>query len=187
MPTRLRHLLDAVQEAFSDPRGWLFAVLGALLVLLSAMLLPSLALLRFIFNEPVFDGRLKAVTAAQVVWNSRVILTHDGRWSLLLMAGLFGLDTALISHYMRRQIRLGRAAGTSAAGVMIGLLGVGCASCGSVLLSSLFGAGAAFGALSWLPLHGQELTWLGVLAVAASVFGVAGKIVAPEACAIPRR
>lgn len=186
MPTRLRNLRDALRQAFSEPQGWLFAALGALFVLTLAMLLPSLHLLRFIFGQQLFDIRLKAATAAQVFWNSRVILLHDGRWPLLLMAGLFGLDAALISHYMRRQVRLNRDTGASAAGVMVGLLGVGCASCGSVFLSSLFGVGATVGASSWLPLRGQEFAWLGILVIVASIFSVSRKIVAPEACAIPR-
>lgn len=185
MPKRLVHLREALQETFSDPKGWLAAVFGALFVLLLAMLLPSLNLIDFVFSERLFDGRLKTVTAAQVFWNSRILLLHDGRWPILLMAGLFGLNAALVVHYMRRQVRLNRAAGASALGVVIGLLGVGCASCGSVFLTSLLGVGATIGALSWLPLHGQEFTWLGILIVLASMFSIARKIVEPEACAIP--
>jgi hypothetical protein len=112
---------------------------------------------------------------------------HDGRWPVLLMALLFGLDAALIAHYMRRQVRLNKVAGASAVGVVIGLLGVGCAACGSVFLTSLLGLGTALGVLAWLPLHGQEFTWLGVVIVVGSVFSIAKKIVDPEACAIPKK
>lgn len=185
MPKRLVHLQAALKETFSDPKGWLAAALGVLFVLLLTVLLSSMNLLSFIFSERLFDGRLKLFTAAQVLWNGRLILAHDGRWPILLMALLFGLNAALISHYMRRQVRLNRAAGVSAIGVAVGLLGVGCAACGSVLLSSLLGFGATVGAIGWLPMHGLEFTWLGILIVLGSMFSIARKIVEPEACAIP--
>lgn len=187
MPKRLRHLRAALKETFSDPKGWLAAVLGAIFVILPAMALPSLNLLRFVFSERMFDGRLKAVTALRILWDGRLALAHDGRWPILVMAGLFGLNAALIVQYMRRQVRLNRVAGASAVGVLVGLLGVGCASCGSVFLTSLLGVGATVGALSWLPLRGQEFTWLGILIVTASIFSIAKKIIDPETCAIPEK
>ncbi len=187
MSKRLTHLRAAIQEAFSDSRGWLAAALGAFFVIALAALLPNLNLLDFILREPAFDARLKFMTAARVVWNGHLIFLHEGGWLTLIMAGLFGLDAALIAHYMGRQVRLNRMAGASAVGVMIGLLGVGCASCGSVFLTSLLGVGATVGALSWLPLHGQEFTWLGIVVVTGSIFGIAKKITEPEACAIPAK
>lgn len=187
MSQRWEQLRIALHETFSEPKGWLFAALGALFVILLALLLPSLHLLDFIFRERLFDGPLKTVTAAQVIWNGRLVFRHQGGWLILLMAGLFGIDASLIAHYMRRQMRVSRAAGASAFGMLVGLLGVGCASCGSVFLTSLVGMGATVGALSWLPLHGQEFTWLGILIAIFSMFSVAGKIVAPQACRIEKR
>lgn len=187
MTASLIQLRQALKEAFSEPPGWLFAGAGTLFVLFLAMLLPSLGLLRFIFGEPIFDGGFKAVTAVQVLWGARLSLLHDGRWPLFLLALLFGLDAALIAHYMRRQVRLNRSAGAGAAGMLVGLVGIGCASCGSVFLTSLLGLGTTVGIIRDLPLHGEEFTWIGILAIAASVLSVAGKIAAPEACAIPQK
>lgn len=182
---RLAHLHGALKETFSDPKGWLAAVLGAFSVILLTVLLTSMSLLKFVFSERLFGGWLKVATTAQVLWNGRLILAHDGRWPILLLALLFGLNAALIAQYMRRQVRLNRAAGASAVGVLVGLLGVGCAACGSVLLSSLLGLGAAIAAIGWLPLHGLEFTWLGIVLILGSIFSVSKKIVDPEACAIP--
>lgn len=185
MQKRLAHLRDALKETFSDPRGWLAAALGVFFVVLLTVVMTSMNLLGFIFRERLFGLRLKAVAAAQVLWNARLLLTHDGRWPVLVLALLFGLNAALIAQYMRRQVRLNKAAGASALGVLVGLLGVGCAACGSVLLSSLLGLGVTVGALRWLPMHGLEFTWLGILFIIGSMFSIARKIVEPEACAIP--
>ena len=185
MPKRIAHLRDALRETFAEPIGWLAAAIGAVFVLLLTVLMSNTSLLGFILRERLFTGWLKLAAALQVIWSGRLILTHDGRWPILLLAALFGLNAALIVHYMRRQAGAHRAAGASAFGVLVGLLGVGCAACGSVFLSSLIGIGATVGALRWLPLHGLEFTWLGILLIIGSMFSVARKIVEPEACAIP--
>ncbi len=187
MTIRLARLRDALKETFSDPKGWAAAVSGSLFVILLAMLLPSSHLLKFVLGERQFSAWLKLMTAFQVFWNGRIVFVHEGGWLTLVMAGLFGLNAAMIAHYMRRQVRLNRTAGASAVGVLIGLLGVGCASCGSVFLSSLLGVGATVGALSWLPLHGQEFTWIGIAIVLASISAIARKIVEPASCALPSR
>lgn len=187
MPKRFEHLRDALKETFADPIGWLAASLGALFVIFAAMLLPSLNLLDFIFSERQFDGSLKAVTAAQVLWNSRLVFVHENGWMTLVIAALFGINAAFITHYMRRQVRLNRAAGMSAFGVLVGLLGVGCASCGSVFLSTLLGTGAAVGFLGRLPLHGQEFSWIGIVVILLSMFGIAKRIVEPDVCAMPSK
>jgi hypothetical protein len=122
-----------------------------------------------------------------VLWNGRVLLTHDGRWPTLILAACFGVDAALILRSMRRRAHLAHQSGAGALGVAVGLLGAGCASCGSVFLSSLLGVGATVGALSWLPLHGREFTWLGIGLLVVSIFSLSKKIVEPVACAIPAR
>lgn len=184
---RLGHLRIALRQAFSTPAGYIVALTGTGFVMLLAMIMPNLRLLGFIFAERLFSDGLKIMTVAQVIWNGRIVFSHPGGWLTLALAAAFGLNVALLTHYMRRQVRFNHAAGVSTAGIFIGLLGVGCASCGSVLLSSLLGAGSAIAAVGALPLRGQEFAWVGLALSAASTFSVAKKIAEPDACAIPER
>jgi len=186
MPKRLQEVRDALNDALAEPTSRLAAYFGAASVLFLACLLPNLDLVRFILREGAFDARLKAVSILQVLWSGRLMLIHDGRWPILLLALCFGLDAALIAHHLKHRARLRREAGAGAFGMAIGLLGVGCASCGSVFFAGLLSAGATVGVLEWLPLHGQEFTWIGIAAVLASIVSVSRKIVAPAVCAIPK-
>lgn len=179
---RLEQLRVAVGKAFASPSGWIAAALGALFVVLLTVALPNLKLLGFTFGASEFSLGLKLRTAIEVLWNGRLAYTHPGGWVALPLAALFGLNAALVFHYMRDQVRVNHAAGASVAGILIGLLGVGCAACGSVLLASLLGVGV----IAALPFGGQEFAWLGLIIIAASTFSIAEKIADPN-CRIPPR
>lgn len=180
---RLAHLRVALRQAFSAPSGWIAAVIGALFVVLLTVALPNLKLLGFTLGAPEFGPALKLRTVFEVLWNGRLAYTHPGGWVALPLAALFGLNAALIFHYMRDQVRVNRTAGASAFGVVIGLLGVGCAACGSVLLTSILGVGA----IAALPFGGQEFAWIGLLIIVISTFNIAEKIADPAACRIPAK
>jgi hypothetical protein len=177
---RLQQLRIAFRESFAAPSGYVAAVLGAAFVVLVSVTLASLNLLRFTFREAEFPLALKLRTAAEVLWNGRVVFAHEGGWLALPLAALFGLNAAMIFRYVRAQARVNRAAGVSAVGIVIGLLGVGCAACGSVLLASLLGLGA----VAALPFHGREFGWLGLAVTVVSTFMIAEKIADPN-CRIP--
>lgn len=180
---RLQQLRIAIRKAFAAPSGYVAAVLGALFVVLLTVALPNLKLLGFTFGASEFTLALKLRTAVEVLWNGRLAFGYPGGWTALPLAALFGLNVALVFHYMRDQVRINHAAGASVAGILIGLLGVGCAACGSVLLTSLLGLGA----LAVLPFRGQEFAWLGLIIMAAATLNIAAKIADPAACKIPQK
>ncbi|MBI1984556.1 MAG: hypothetical protein HYS60_00380, partial [Candidatus Wildermuthbacteria bacterium] len=95
---------------------------------------------------------------------------------------LFAVNIVLVVFYFRRRAKLQQAAGLSFAGALSGLLGIGCAACGSVILSSVFGIGATASFLSVLPLKGQELGILSVIILSASIYLVYRKINDPLIC-----
>ncbi|HJV32919.1 MAG TPA: hypothetical protein VJ694_02725 [Patescibacteria group bacterium] len=180
---RLKQLRIALREAFAGPSGYVAAFLGALFVLLLSLSLASMSLLRFTFRESEFPFALKLRTAAEVLWNGRLVFVHEGGWVALPLAALFGLNAALVYRYMREQVRVNHAAGASVVGIVIGLFGVGCAACGSVLIASLLGVGA----VAALPFHGQEFAWLGLAVTAVGTLTIAEKIADPVACKIPTK
>ncbi len=181
---RIGYLRAAMKETFSSPEGWIVAFAGCAFIVLFSIVLSNLKLLGFILNEEYFSFGLKVKSVLQTLWSGRVTLAHAGGSVTAALALLFGVNAALIERYMRRQVRLHQAAGASAIGVLVGLLGVGCAACGSALLASLLGAG---GALAALPLRGQEFSWLGIALVVFSTFSLARKLVEPETCKIPQK
>lgn len=92
---------------------------------------------------------------------------------LLVVAALTGVDVAVAVYHFREHGVSLREGGTSAAGVLFGTLGAGCAACGSAILLgilSLFGAGSL---VLLLPLEGLEFALVAVLVLLLSIYWLA--------------
>ncbi|PSQ43559.1 hypothetical protein BRD14_03005 [Halobacteriales archaeon SW_5_68_122] len=92
---------------------------------------------------------------------------------LVAIAVLFGVDTAMVTYHLREHGVSLSGGGGSALGAVLGVLGAGCAACGSALLVgvlSLFGVSAS---LLFLPLDGLEFALLALVALLLSMFWVA--------------
>ncbi|MFB6157250.1 MAG: hypothetical protein ABEJ34_05350 [Haloferacaceae archaeon] len=92
---------------------------------------------------------------------------------LLLVAGLTGVDVALVAYHLREHRVSLREGGGSAVGVLLGTLGAGCAACGSAVLAGLLSLVGATGLLTLLPLDGLEFALLAVVALLLSVHWLA--------------
>jgi hypothetical protein len=121
-----------------------------------------------LLSQIVFDSHVLVSTKIQFflsLYGS--LLTNQTVVSgtvVILIALLFGVQAALIMYYISimKQIRLTRRIGVSSLGGLIaGFLGIGCAACGSVILTAvLSGTGSAL--LLLLPLQGLEIGFLGI-------------------------
>ena len=97
---------------------------------------------------------------------------------------MVGINITLLVYYMKRTFALQKEIGTSALGMVAGFLGVGCASCGSALLSSFIGLSAATGFIGILPLKGLEFSLLSIVIISISIYVVARNIQVPPACRV---
>lgn len=67
-------------------------------------------------------------------------------------------------------------------GLLFAFLGVGCAACGTALLSvilSFFGFSAV---LNFLPYHGQEVGYIGIIVLCIATYSLAQKVMSPNVC-----
>lgn len=98
--------------------------------------------------------------------------TLDGL-ALVGLSALVGVNLALVAYHVREHEVTASGGSGSVVGVALGVLGAGCAACGSAVLLgvlSLFGAG---GLVFLLPLEGLELTLLAAVALSLSTYWIA--------------
>jgi hypothetical protein len=164
------------------------ATLVASVALSVAILLPNTAILWQIFSSSsvTFGAKLQFLLS---VYGS--LFTNFSSFSAVYtvtISVLFGLNSALLVYYIvrRRGTGLSNAGGNTAGffGLVSGFFGIGCAACGSVIVSgllTLFGAG---GLLALLPFHGAEFGLLGVILLSFSVFQLCKRISDPLVCTI---
>ncbi len=114
-------------------------------------------------------------------------ITTLSAFYILSISLLAGINLALFVYYIRgRQtplkIRMNKEGVLSLGGMINGFLGLGCAACGTFVLSavlSFFGFGAI---LTFLPLKGAEIGFLGILFMIYATFILIKKIREPKVC-----
>ncbi|KKT78050.1 MAG: hypothetical protein UW75_C0050G0006 [Parcubacteria group bacterium GW2011_GWF2_44_8] len=70
----------------------------------------------------------------------------------------------------------------SGAGMFVAFLGVGCAACGSALLTAMLGMIGLSSILGFLPYQGVELGVLGLLILGVTTISLAKKVMGPKVC-----
>jgi hypothetical protein len=94
-------------------------------------------------------------------------------WALVVIAGLTGVNLALVAYHVRVHGLSAEGSGGSAVGVFLGLLGAGCAACGSAILVGVLSLVGAAGLATVLPLDGLEFSVLAVVALLLSMYWLA--------------
>jgi hypothetical protein len=180
----MSYFLAANKRVFRRPLYAILAVCTAALFLVFSVWLPNLSFMASTITTSHYSlpQKVGILLSSLAALNSN--FTPLSRTLTITLALLLGVDVAFLAFYMRTRFRLGRSAGMSIGGLIAGLLGIGCASCGSVVVASFLGAGASAGFLNILPLKGQEFGFLGIALILAGIFFTARKIEQPMTCGI---
>lgn len=161
------------------------AVLGISLVFaLLQIWLTSYSLIIFVYRSDAFSWRDRV----SILWSAITLffgdLTLTAQVFTFLTAFLIGLNITLLIFYFRKRLAERPPTGASVLGMLASLLGVGCTSCGSVVLSSMVGFTATAKLLAVLPLRGKEFSLFAMGALLVSIYLLAQKIANPL-CKIP--
>jgi hypothetical protein len=164
--------------------GWynFFAILFALALVLALIWLPNLAFLGYLMTSPAFTLLEKT---AFILQSFRMLAINFSTLSLVFMftsVALVSLNTVLLVYYIKRRLALSHEAGVGVLGMVGGLVGIGCASCGSIILTYFLGIGFATRLFGALPFRGYELQVVSIIFPLASLWLVARKIEKPLVC-----
>ena len=94
----------------------------------------------------------------------------------IVIAFLFGINISALVYYIKKQIEISRGIKSSIWVSLISLLGIGCLSCGSVVISSIFGFTATAAFIGLLPFKGCEFGVIGIASLVVSIYLLANKI-----------
>lgn len=171
-------ILKALQKVFSKSSYVILTAVVFTVVLLFILWLPNL---HFV-TETLFSGKISFSEKILFALATFALLgTNFSFWSALttvFIALLFAINCSFLTYYVREQKTLLPAGGMNIFGLLAGLLGAGCASCGSIILSVIGLSGAAV----ILPLGGQEFNWLAIGLLFFSLHLTSKKIVAEGVC-----
>lgn len=179
-------LLQALQKVFRKPAYILLALITGVVMFVFAVWLPNIRLIAIIVGSPDVSFSQKLEIPASLLGSITTNFTLLSASYTIAIAILVGVNMAMVVYFLRRKISEVKQAGiaTGFLGVISGVLGVGCAACGSFLLTSGLAFVGASSVLAYLPLTGGEFGILGVLLLSISIYLTAKKIQNPAVCKI---
>lgn len=177
---------QALQKVFRKPQYALLALTTSAVIFAFAVWLPNLSLIVKVMGHPGVPFSQKFDLPISLLGSIVTNFTVLSASYTIAIAILFGINLAMIVYFLRRKIVEVRQSGITAGflGITSGVLGMGCAACGSFLLTSGLSLVGASGILSLLPLSGGEFGILGVILLAFSIYLTAKQIQNPAVCKI---
>ncbi len=176
-----------LRQVFARGSYILLAAATGLAVFILATWLPNLGLVWQIAASASVSLADKVKVLAALIGSIGTNFTLFSALSTVAIAALFGANVAMMAYYIRLRRQLVRQAGQAGAvaslgGLASGLFGVGCAACGTFVLSPVLSFVGASGLIALLPFGGEEFGALGVAMLGFSLVLTARKIGAPLAC-----
>jgi len=181
----LADLRAAFSRVFAEPAYIALAGVLALIAFLVAVWFPNFGLLAEVLATQAPLGDRLAI-ALGLLGGIATNFSPLAAGYTIAIAGLFGLCAAMITHLLRRgrTAAAGRNIAIGSGGVASGVVGIGCAACGSLVLGGVLPFTGAAAALAALPLGGGEFGILGVVLLFVSLLLVSRAIAQPADCAL---
>ncbi|HEX9817458.1 MAG TPA: hypothetical protein VGA89_00995 [Patescibacteria group bacterium] len=167
-----------------QPKYLAVAITTSLLVIAFAAWLPNLHLITRTMTSTTMTLWQKTTLITSLLGSLRTNFTPLSRLVTITTATLAGVQISLLAYYLKQTAQIQRSLGVSTLGITASMLGVGCASCGSVVLTSLIGFGSTTVVLGFLPLRGQEFGLLGIAILLLAIYITVKKINSSPVCKI---
>ncbi len=180
MNQTLKNGVETFGNIFSDFRYILIAFIVALLSFIFAVLMPNLQLVWQVVSGSYLIKE-KILFVFSLLGAITTNFTFFSALYTIIISLLFGMNMAMIVYVIKQRTLKKGSLATSIAGGFSGVLGIGCAACGTLIINSLLPfVGASFIAL--LPWKGQEFGVVSVLLLLMSFCFIIRSISQPKVC-----
>ena len=169
------------------PKYLILTIVVGLVVIAFAAWLPNLHLITKTMTSSTMTLWQKTNLLTGLLGSLQTNFTPLSRVVTFVSAILAGVQISLLVYYLKQTARVQKSLGVSALGMATSMLGVGCASCGSVVLTSLIGFGSTTAILGFLPFRGQEFGFVGIGILLLAINLTVKKINQPYACEVRRK
>ena len=171
-------ITKALRKVFSEVS---YAVLTSVMFVVVLLLILWLPNLHFVAGT-LFSGKTsfgeKISFVLATFWTLKTNFSFWSALATIFIALLFAVNCSLLIYYIKRKKSLLGSGGANVFGLLAGLLGTGCASCGSIILSVIGLSGVAI----ILPLGGQEFSVLAIGLLLFSLHSISKKIISDNTC-----
>lgn len=175
---------SAFPLVFKKPQYITIAAIVSVAVFVFSTWLQNLKLLGFVLGSSASISTKTSLLASMVGSIATNFTVFSASYTVAI-AVLFGINIALVVYFFVRRkdfFQQSRAAGGSIFGLVAGMLGVGCAACGTLVIAPLLALVGAAGLVIYLPFGGEEFGLIGVVVLMVSIYSISKKIMQPQVC-----
>lgn len=176
-----------VATVFKRPPHVMLAVLVATAVFVFAVLLPNFKLITVVFTSQNSTLLEKSSLLLNLLGSIQTNFTTLSAITVFLISILFGIQVSLLVYYIKRVRTGSKISGVGASGLgglVSGMFGIGCAACGTFVLTSLLALFGVSGLLAFLPFGGEEFGFIGLGLLGYSIYMLIKKINDPLVCSV---
>lgn len=177
-------IMSALGEIFHNFSYVLLASLVSLGFFVFAVWLPNFRLVfhTIVRSDAVLSEKLNLLL--NLMGSITTNFTIFSAITTIIVAILFGVNIATIAYFIRKRKAILSEGSffASIGGIGSGIIGIGCAACGSFVLSAILPVVGAAGVIALLPLKGKEFGILSMGLLLISISVMARKIVEPIVC-----
>jgi len=177
-----------IMRVFARPLYLALLVSVAALTLSVLLLLPNQSVLVDVLFSPMVGFTTKLSFLVSLYGSLGTNFTLFTATYTVLIAVLLGVNVSLLWYYAARARKLSKAdrtlTFTGVGGFVSGLFGIGCAACGTILLTSIVNLLGITWLITYLPLHGAEFGVIGVGLLLFTAYTLAKRINDPLLCTI---
>ncbi|MDP1625301.1 MAG: hypothetical protein Q8L64_06095 [bacterium] len=166
-------------------RNWRYAITSiviAITVFALATWLPNFRLLSLVLSDPLLSLGEKISLPVKLLASIGTNFTVLSATYTILIAIILGINASLALYLVRKRVRALGGLSIGLVGITTGVLGIGCAACGSILATTILGTIGGASILSILPLQGSEFGIFGVLLSLSSTYLLMKHINKPLVC-----
>ncbi len=176
--------MDTLRSILLRPMYATTALVVALLVFTLAVWLPNWRLILTIIPTESATFWEKVSLLLSLFGSIQTNFTIVSATYTIAIAILFGINVVVLANYIRTRRGSFSSKGSVAGvgGLVSGFLGIGCAACGTFILTALLSLFGAASLLTFLPLGGEEFGILGVILLLYSIYVIIKKTREPLVC-----
>lgn len=184
MKNSLENVWGTLKEIFSHNYYAIFAGILALFTFSFAVWFSNISLIVDVFMVSSISLPAKFKIIFSLLGGIGTNFSIISAFYTISISILFGIVISMLLYsYRKKQAQVGGNLLTMGFGaISSGVLGVGCAACGSFVLTSFLSFVGAGGALAFLPLKGGEFGILSIILLLALVFVISKKNFEPMVC-----
>lgn len=177
-----------IKRVFVHPFYLALGIFVAALTLSVLLLLPNQSVLVDVLLSPVVGFSTKLSFLVSLYGSLGTNFTLFTAIYTVMIAILLGMNVSLLWYYAARARKLSKTdrtlTFTGVGGFISGLFGIGCAACGTILLTGILNLLGITWLITYLPLHGAEFGVIGVGLLAFTSYAVAKRINDPLLCTV---